>query len=176
MKKAVLILSAIVLLSVFSKRTQAQFIATLSIDSVIGLPDTLNANTSYSFGFLLRNVGNTLYSGSINFDFLVDSMIPGTQQSFGAGQVGSFAPDDTALITVTYNFSINNNTFNIGDNVVVVAANLTNTYGGEFDLSESALGDGTWHEVVHGYDLQVVGGHLVDTLAEGEAKIYRRVT
>ena len=63
-----------------------------------------------------------------------------------------------------------------GDNVVVVAAKLTNTYGGEFDLSESALGDGTWHEAVHGYDLQVVGGHLVDTLAEGEAKIYRRVT
>ncbi len=120
MKKSVLILTVITILSAFSKKTQAQFNGTFSIEQVIGLPDTLNANGTYSFSFQIRNVGNTLYSGSINFDFFVDSMIPGNTESFGANQVGSFAPGDSAIVPVTYNFSISNNTFNIGDNVVVV--------------------------------------------------------
>ena len=120
MKKLVSLLSAALLAAVFSTKTQAQFAGTFSIDQVVGLPDTLNANGQYSFGFLLRNVGNSLYSGTINFDFYVDSMVPGTSQSFGVGQVGGFTPGDTSLIPVTYTFSISNNTFNIGDNVVVV--------------------------------------------------------
>lgn len=120
MKKAIILLSAIALLTTVSTETKAQFIGTFSIEQVVGLPDTLNANTSYSFGFQVRNVGNTLYSGSINFDFYVDSMVPGTTQSFGANQLGGFAPGDSAVVPVTYLFSINNNTFNIGDNVVVV--------------------------------------------------------
>ena len=118
MKKLVSLLSVALFTAVFSTKTQAQFAGTFSIDQVVGLPDTLNANGQYSFGFLVRNVGNSLYSGTINFDFYVDSMTPGTSQSFGVGQVGGFTPGDTSLIPVTYTFS--NNTFNIGDNVVVV--------------------------------------------------------
>ncbi len=118
MKKLVSLLSVALFTAVFSTKTQAQFAGTFSIDQVVGLPDTLNANGQYTFGFLLRNVGNSLYSGTINFDFYVDSMVPGTSQSFGVGQVGGFTPGDTSLIPVTYTFS--NNTFNIGDNVVVV--------------------------------------------------------
>ena len=120
MKKAILLFSAIAILTAFSNKTQAQFMGTFSIEQVIGLPDTLNANGTYSFAFQVRNVGNSLYSGSINFDFYVDSMVPGTSQSFGANQVGGFAPGDSAIVPVTYTFSINNSTFNIGDNVVVV--------------------------------------------------------
>lgn len=120
MKKLVSLLSVALLTAALSTNTQAQFLATLSIEQVIGLPDTLNANGTYSFAFQVRNVGNTLYSGSINFDFYVDSMVPGTTQSFGANQVGGFAPGDSAVVPVTYLFSINNSTFNIGDNVVVV--------------------------------------------------------
>ncbi len=140
MKKPILILSGLLLLMVFSTNTKAQFIGTFSIDSVVGLPDTVNANASYSFGFRVRNVGNTLYSGTISFDFYVDSMNPGTSQSFGTGQVGGFAPDDTATIPVTYLFSINNNTFNIGDNVVVVWPRGIN--------SNSALDSLTFHVYV----------------------------
>ena len=119
MKKVVLLLSVVVLLMFFSTKTQAQFIGTFSIDTVVGLPDTLNANSSYTFGFRVRNVGNTTYSGSFNFDFYVDTM-NGAIFSFGAGQTGNFFPGDTVTFNVTYLFSINNNTFNIGDNVVVV--------------------------------------------------------
>lgn len=120
MKKAILLFSAIALLTTFSNKARAQFLGTFSIEQVIGLPDTLNANGTYSFAFQVRNVGNTLYSGSINFDFFVDSMTPGTTETFGANQVGGFTPGDSAIVPVTYNFSISNNTFNIGDNVVVV--------------------------------------------------------
>jgi hypothetical protein len=120
MKKAILLFSTIALLTAFSNKARAQFMGTFSIEQVIGLPDTLNANGTYSFAFQVRNVGNSLYSGSINFDFYVDSMTPGTSQSFGANQVGGFTPGDSAIVPVTYNFNINNSTFNIGDNVVVV--------------------------------------------------------
>lgn len=120
MKKLVSLLSVVLLAALFSTKIQAQFIGTFSIEQVVGLPDTLNANGTYSFAFQVRNVGNTLYSGSINFDFYVDSMNPGTSQSFGVNQVGGFSPGDSAIVPVTYMFNINNNTFNIGDNVVVV--------------------------------------------------------
>ncbi len=119
MKKALLLLSAILLLTTYSTKTQAQFIGTFSIDTVVGLPDTVNVNSSYSFNFIVRNVGNTTYSGSFNFDFYVDTM-SGSIASFGAGQTGNFFPGDTVTFPVTYLFSVNNNTFNIGDNVVVV--------------------------------------------------------
>ncbi len=119
MKKAQLLLPILLLLTVFSTKTQAQFIGTFSIDSLVGLPDTVNANSSYMFGFKVRNAGNTTYSGSFSFDFFVDTM-NGAISSFGAGQTGSFFPGDTITIPVSYQFSISNNTFNIGDNVVVV--------------------------------------------------------
>lgn len=121
MKKLVSLLSVALLAAVFSAKTQAQFNGLFSIEQVVGLPDTLNANGTYSFSFLVRNVGNTLYSGSLNFDFYIDTLNPpDTIASFGANQVGSFTPGDSAIVPVTYLFSIDNNTFNIGDNVVVV--------------------------------------------------------
>jgi hypothetical protein len=120
MKKTFLFLAITLLLAVFSTKTQAQFFGTFSIDTVVGLPDTLNANSSYTFGIRVRNVGNTTYSGSFNFDFYVDTLSPGTLFSFGSGQTGGFLPGDTVTFPISYTFSINNNTFNIGDNVVVV--------------------------------------------------------
>ncbi len=120
MKKAALLLPAILLFTLLTTKTQAQFIGTFSIDTVTGLPDTLVANSQYTFGFKVRNAGNTTYSGSINFDFYIDSLNPGTNLSFGSGQTGNFLPGDTVTFPITYLFSINNNTFNIGDNVIVV--------------------------------------------------------
>lgn len=120
MKKALILLSGIFTLTFFSIKTNAQFAGTFSIQAVTGLPDTLHANSAYAFGFQVVNVGNTVYSGTISFDFLTSLSQPGNAQTFGTGQVGSFAPDDSVSIPVTYTFSINSNTFDIGDNVVVV--------------------------------------------------------
>lgn len=114
------LISILILFALSGNKVHAQFMGIFSIQAVVGLPDTLVANTTYSFAFLVKNVGNTLYSGSINFDFRVNGSPGGNIQSFGANQVGGFTPGDTVLVPVTYNFSINNNTFNIGDNVVVV--------------------------------------------------------
>lgn len=57
-------------------------------------------------------------------------------------------------------------------NIVVVAANLTWQYGGEFGIG--SLEDGTWHEAIYGYDVEVQSGVLKDVLAESEAKVYIR--
>jgi 1,4-alpha-glucan branching enzyme len=62
--------------------------------------------------------------------------------------------------------------WNNDGNVVVVMANLTPAYAGQFELGGVGLEDGTWHEVIFNYDVQVEGGRLIDTLAESEAKIY----
>jgi|GEM_PF-3484982 len=121
MKRTIFLLSFILFLTTFTTETKAQFLGTFSIQAVVGLPDTVSTNSTYSFGFIVENVGNTIYSGTLNFDFLVDSNGGGNINSFGVGQVGGFAPGDTATVPVNnYAFSITNNTFNIGDNVVVV--------------------------------------------------------
>jgi hypothetical protein len=121
MKKPILILSTILLLNIFSTKTYAQFIGTFSIQSVVGLPDTLIADSAYSFGFLVENSGNTIYSGTIDFDFFVSNNNPDSTHTFGVGQVGNFTPSDTVVMPVNnYAFSVTDNTFNIGDNVVVV--------------------------------------------------------
>jgi 1,4-alpha-glucan branching enzyme len=59
-------------------------------------------------------------------------------------------------------------------NVVVVAANLTPYYAGPFEIRGAGLEDGTWHETIFNYDVQVTGGVLSDTLGESEAKVYVR--
>ncbi len=57
-------------------------------------------------------------------------------------------------------------------NMVAVVANLKPQYAGKFELKNVGLEDGVWREVIFGYDLQVSGGVLADTLAESEAKVY----
>ncbi len=59
-------------------------------------------------------------------------------------------------------------------NVVVTVANLTHYYAGPFEIQNAGLEDGTWHEMIFGYDVQVTGGVLSDTLGESEAKVYVR--
>lgn len=61
--------------------------------------------------------------------------------------------------------------WNDGGNEVVVVANLMPQYAGEVEIT-TGLEDGTWHEAIFNYDVQVEGGRLVDVLAESEAKIY----
>lgn len=119
MKKTILLLTGTILFTLFSIQTKAQFSGTFSIQAVVGLPDTVSTNATYSFGFRVANVGNTIYSGTIDFDFLVDSINPGSLQSFGVWQVGGFAPGDSVIIPVS-NYAFSLNTFNLGDNVVVV--------------------------------------------------------
>jgi 1,4-alpha-glucan branching enzyme len=58
--------------------------------------------------------------------------------------------------------------------VVVVVANLQDTYLGEVKVGEWP-GDGRWHEYHNNYDIDVAGGFLTDTLAESEVKIYVKV-
>lgn len=60
------------------------------------------------------------------------------------------------------------------EGVVVVVANLQDTYLGEVKIGEWP-GDGKWHEYHNNYDIDVAGGVLTDTLAESEVKIYVKV-
>lgn len=57
-------------------------------------------------------------------------------------------------------------------NVVVVVANLTPHYAGQFQLTDVGLQDGVWREVMFNYEVSVNGGVLSDSIAESEAKIY----
>jgi 1,4-alpha-glucan branching enzyme len=62
--------------------------------------------------------------------------------------------------------------WNAEGNVVVVVANLTNNFGGDFEITNAGLGDGPWHELIYNYDTEVRDGRLADTLGESEAKVY----
>jgi 1,4-alpha-glucan branching enzyme len=59
--------------------------------------------------------------------------------------------------------------------VAVVVANLTPYYAGGFEIANAGLEDGLWYEVVFGYEVEVRGGRLADTLAESEAKVFVRM-
>lgn len=61
-----------------------------------------------------------------------------------------------------------------GGGVVVVVANLTPYYGGQFEIANAGLEDGVWREMIYGYDVEVHGGRLRDELAESEAKVFVR--
>jgi len=56
--------------------------------------------------------------------------------------------------------------------LVVVAANLCDEFAGEWEINDAALEDGTWHELIYNYDVEVQGGRLVDKLGESEVKVY----
>lgn len=55
-------------------------------------------------------------------------------------------------------------------NLVVVVANLKDQYAGEFTFGWPD--NGTWHERVWNYDVEVHNNSLTDTLGESEVKIY----
>lgn len=57
-------------------------------------------------------------------------------------------------------------------NQIVVMANLTSQYAGQFEVQHPALENGAWYEAIHNYDVQINHNCLVDTLAESELKIY----
>jgi len=56
--------------------------------------------------------------------------------------------------------------------VVVVVANLKDSFGGEFEIGDAGLQDGHWHEAVYNFEMQIEGGRLKDSLAESDVKIY----
>ncbi len=60
---------------------------------------------------------------------------------------------------------------NEGD-VVVVIANLTPTFAGDYEVSNAGLEDGIWHEIVYDYDTMILNGVLKDSLAECEVNIF----
>lgn len=62
--------------------------------------------------------------------------------------------------------------WNDAGNVVLVVANLRDSYAGEFTIGDAGLEDGTWHEAVFNYDTHIENGTLRDTLAESEVKVY----
>jgi 1,4-alpha-glucan branching enzyme len=59
-----------------------------------------------------------------------------------------------------------------GGNVVVVAANLRHEPAGDITIADCGLEDGTWREHTYGYDCQVEGGTLRDTLGPSEVKVF----
>ncbi|HRK31365.1 MAG TPA: alpha-amylase family glycosyl hydrolase, partial [Tepidisphaeraceae bacterium] len=61
-----------------------------------------------------------------------------------------------------------------GGNVAVIAANLRDQPAGECEINSGGLEDGTWREIVNGYDATVSGGVLKDSLAESEVKVFIR--
>lgn len=56
-------------------------------------------------------------------------------------------------------------------NVIVVVVNIRDVYQGEVHIGNWPE-DGTWHEYIYNYDVDVQGGVLRDSLAESEVKIY----
>lgn len=56
-------------------------------------------------------------------------------------------------------------------NIVVVSVNLHDRFAGELEIP-NVPHDGTWHEWIRDYDVNVEGGLLRDQLAESEIKIY----
>ncbi len=56
-------------------------------------------------------------------------------------------------------------------NVVVVAANLTDQYAGEFEIGVAGEG-GRWREAIHNYEVELHDEKLTDTLGESEVKVY----
>lgn len=61
--------------------------------------------------------------------------------------------------------------WNTQGNVVVVVVNIHDSYQGEIRIGNWPE-DGTWHEYIYNYDVQVAGGWLQDSLGESEVKIY----
>jgi 1,4-alpha-glucan branching enzyme len=59
-----------------------------------------------------------------------------------------------------------------GGGVVIVVANLRDSFAGDFVITNAGIEDGTWHEYHHNYDITVQGGVLKDSLAESGVKIY----
>lgn len=57
-------------------------------------------------------------------------------------------------------------------NIVVVVANLRPDYAGDVELRHEGLDDGTWHEAIYDYDVEIHDHHLRDTLGESEVKVY----
>lgn len=64
--------------------------------------------------------------------------------------------------------------WNAGGNVIVVAANLKHQPAGEIVIGGCGLEDGTWHEHVFNYDLEVSGGVLKADLGPSEVKIFAK--
>ena len=56
--------------------------------------------------------------------------------------------------------------------VVVVVANLKDAASGAFAIGDAGLEDGTWHEHVFNFDVQVAGGVLKGELGPSEVKIF----
>lgn len=57
-------------------------------------------------------------------------------------------------------------------NVVIVAINLKDEHNGEFSIEGPCLEDGTWHEYVNNYDIEVQNTKLTDSIAASEVKVY----
>lgn len=56
-------------------------------------------------------------------------------------------------------------------NVVVVLVNLADTFKGQVEIP-NIPSNGTWHEWIHNYDINIADGILRDQLAESEIKVY----
>jgi len=62
--------------------------------------------------------------------------------------------------------------WDLAGSVAVTVANLKDTPAGEFEIRDIGLEDGTWREVINGYEAKIVGGVLRDTLGESEVKVF----
>ncbi len=56
--------------------------------------------------------------------------------------------------------------------MILLAVNLTDNPAGEFVLENKGLEDGAWHEALYGYEVEVKGGRLVDSLEASQAKVF----
>ena len=123
----VLIFSSLVLSTKVLKAQQLQFSL-----SVYNFPDTASPNDSNNFTFILTNLTNTPFQGSVTLKYFVnDSSNMGI---FGTGQTSALVPLDTFTISVN-NFPFNPSTqFSIGDNVVVVWPSIDGSGSGEDSL------------------------------------------
>lgn len=62
--------------------------------------------------------------------------------------------------------------WNQDGNVVVVVANLKDEFAGDFEIVNVGLEDGAYREAINGYETQVTGGRLADSLGESEVKVF----
>ncbi len=93
----------------------------LSVDSVVGIPDTIVNGQVVSFTMFLTNQSTLVFQGGV--DVILE--FPGTSDSLMADSAalgnGFLAPQSQTQVFVTHQFTTeDNNAMVIGDNVVVV--------------------------------------------------------
>lgn len=105
----------VLLLQVFVLRGQG---AHVSVESLLGFPDTAFYNDSYTFSVFLHNYDSSAFQGYVGIHFRTDSVNGSSGTFIGPFQI-FIGPDSFASIPIN-GFAFDTSFFKMGGNVVVV--------------------------------------------------------